>query len=703
MPAFVTLATCTLNQWALDFTGNLARIQQSIRLAKDAGAQYRLGPELEVPGYGCNDHFLEDDTVQHSWEVLAALLSDPTNHGIVCDIGMPVAFRGILYNCRVICRDGQILLIRPKRFMANDGNYREMRWFTAWTETKTIHAFDLPDIISSINGQTSVSFGDGIVSFAGIKFGTELCEELFTPNSPHIQMSLDGVDVFTNGSASHHQFQKLNYRVNLIAGATEKCGGVYLYANQKGCDGERVYYDGCPLIVVNGQVVAQGAQFSLSEVEVITATVDLQDVRAYRAGLVSRALQASTMDMHYPVVSVGTTLVSKTLPKGRTLAKGRPVKFHTPDEEIRLGPACWLWDYLRRTKSGGYFLPLSGGIDSCASALIVYSMCELVHARLVAAEPDALVLSDLETIVGEKIDVATVTPQSICGMLLHTCYMGSVNSSQETRSRAQLLSERIGSYHSNINIDLGVDAMLSIFRLATGKSPMFRVHGGSDRENLALQNVQARLRMVLAYLFAQLMLWTRDRRASLLVLGSANIDETLRGYLTKYDCSSADINPIGGISKVDLNKCVRHMCESVPHLDILATFLDAPPTAELEPITASHTQTDEVDMGMTYRELSVFGTLRKIYKMGPVSMFSRLLVDWSGILSPTEIAAKVKKMFFFYSINRHKTTVLPPAYHMSSYSADDNRFDLRPFLYNAGWTWQFGRIDQALKEHEQQS
>lgn len=41
----------------------------------------------------------------------------------------------------------------------------------------------------------------------------------------------------------------------------------------------------------------------------------------------------------------------------------------------RLGPACWLWDYLRRSRTQGYFVPLSGGIDSCATATIVYSMC----------------------------------------------------------------------------------------------------------------------------------------------------------------------------------------------------------------------------------------------------------------------------------------------------------------------------------------
>lgn len=61
----VNLATCNLNQWALDFKGNLKRILESITLAKSKGCRYRLGPELEIPGYGCEDHFLETDTFDH--------------------------------------------------------------------------------------------------------------------------------------------------------------------------------------------------------------------------------------------------------------------------------------------------------------------------------------------------------------------------------------------------------------------------------------------------------------------------------------------------------------------------------------------------------------------------------------------------------------------------------------------------------------
>lgn len=60
-----------------------------------------------------------------------------------------------------------------------------------------------------------------------------------------------------------------------------------MYANARGCDGGRVYYDGCSLIAVNGEIVAKGMSFSLQEVEVVTATVDLGNISAFRGRLIS--------------------------------------------------------------------------------------------------------------------------------------------------------------------------------------------------------------------------------------------------------------------------------------------------------------------------------------------------------------------------------------------------------------------------------
>ena len=71
-----------------------------------------------------------------------------------------------------------------------------------------------------------------------------------------------------------------------------------------------------------------------------------------------------------------------------------------------------------------------------------------------------------------------------------------------------------------------------------------------------------------------------------------------------------------------------------PFLD---RFLEAVPTAELEPITDTYVQADEADMGMTYDELSVFGRLRKVDKCGPYSMFTKLVHEWGSFLSPLQV------------------------------------------------------------------
>ena len=60
--------------------------------------------------------------------------------------------------------------------------------------------------------------------------------------------------------------------------------------------------------------------------------------------------------------------------------------------------------------------------------------------------------------------------------------------------------------------------------------------------------------MVISYMMSQIIPdFETKNDGFILVLSSANLDESLRGYFTKYDCSSADLNPIGSISKnVDL-------------------------------------------------------------------------------------------------------------------------------------------------------
>lgn len=718
-PSVVTVATCTLNQWALDFTGNLDRIVESCIQAKAAGATYRLGPELEVCGYGCEDHFYESDTIDHCWESLVEFLTQTeVTLGLLVDLGMPLLHRGVRYNCRVLCYNSQILWIRPKTALADDGNYRESRYFTAYTGCG-LETLTLPPFVQDATGQHQVPFGVGyILSHENISLGCESCEELWTPAASHIEASLQGVEILGNASGSHHELRKLDNRLSLMVNATRKCGGVYLYSNQRGCDGGRLYYDGGAIIVCNGHLLAQAPQFDIRDVCVITATINLEEVRSYRASLPSFGIQAMahqtslqgnthkvTTQLDCPQVK----LVASSLTQGRSLVTNlsleRELIFSCPEEECCLGPACWLWDYLRRSGASGFLLPLSGGADSSSVATIVSAMCHLVYQR--AATGDTQILQDARKICQKPEEWLPSSPQELSNHILHTIFMGTQHSSHNTTSRAQRLGAAIGAYHLSVPMDTLVQAMVTTFSIATNLVPKFEAQGGSRTQDLALQNIQARLRMVTAYVFAQLLPWVRGNSGFLLVLGSANVDEGLRGYMTKYDCSSADLNPIGAISKGDLKRMLLWASERYPELqEVLQEIAGAPPTAELRPLastadtTAEHSQLDEEEMGMTYEELGWFGRLRKFRRCGPVSMFRALVNQWGNHYSPREIAAKVQRFFYYYAVNRHKMCTLTPSYHAEGYSPDDNRFDLRPFLYNTKWPRQFGIMNLLVERHE---
>lgn len=814
-----TVATCNLNQWALDFVGNRDRISRSVSEARARGARYRLGPELEIPGYGCEDHFLEDDTIEHSWEVLAALIEDGCSDDLLLDVGLPALHRGVRYNCRAFVLNRRILLVRPKRYLANDGNYREPRYFASWDAAKDLERIDLPPCILAVTrpaqtpgvdgagepaDATSAPFGDAYLHLDDARVASETCEELFTPGAPHVEYALGGVEIIANGSGSHHSLRKLSQRLDLIRSATAKAGGVYLYANQQGCDGGRLYYDGCATVAVNGDLVAQGSQFSCREVETVVASVDLNQVSSYRGGIASLQAQAAASSP-VPSVRVRWSLCSGSATgaagdgdgaaaAAATTAPPRPPptpsprivpSVLSPQAEIGAGPACWLWDYLRRSGAAGYILPLSGGADSAATAAIVASMCRL--AVQAARDGDATAERDVRRLARVADDAPLPTPSQLSRATFSTVYLGTSNSSDETRLRAKAIAEQAGARHLETRVDAVVAAVVAFFVAATGMTPRFKVRGGSPAENLALQNIQARTRMVVTFVLAQLLPWSRGEGGFLLVLGSANVDETLRGYLTKYDCSAADVNPIGGVSKTDLRAFLFWAAERL-HMPALAETARAAPTAELEPLAEGGriAQTDEQDMGMTYAELSAYGRLRKVARMGPVSVFRTLLRAWGAgkdatatadvaagdadaeppvrlteddmwgkehetqkeksaaaegaesaaalpdlsapptasgpatapvaddtpeatasaaapphMLSPTEIANKVKYFFRMYSINRHKTTVLPPSYHAESYSPDDNRFDHRQFLYETHWKHQFQQIDRLAKQAEE--
>ena len=232
---------------------------------------------------------------------------------------------------------------------------------------------------------------------------------------------MNGCEVFLNSSASHAELRKLESRLSLIANSVRKLGGIYVYANAIGVDGEaRMMYDGSSMIIVNGKVLEQSAQFSLKSVDIITATIDIEEVRSYRSQI-SRNVQAAAQP-EYPRIECELRLtrppmevfLSDTL----NLSKEISIKILDPMEEIYMAEGVWLWQYLTRANMAGFFLALSGGLDSSTVALFVFGMAKLVLHSIRAGEGQTI--ADLRRVTGDPSFNPT-KPQDIVERLLHTC------------------------------------------------------------------------------------------------------------------------------------------------------------------------------------------------------------------------------------------------------------------------------------------
>lgn len=112
--------------------------------------------------------------------------------------------------------------------------------------------------------------------------------------STHIALGLDGIEFIVNGSASYFELRKANVAVDLVLAATRKSGGCYLYSNLRGCDGQRIMFNGGSCIALNGNTVSRTRQFSLEEM--VTFSIDTFS----RLGLLSVLLAGSSRRNYRP-------------------------------------------------------------------------------------------------------------------------------------------------------------------------------------------------------------------------------------------------------------------------------------------------------------------------------------------------------------------------------------------------------------------
>lgn len=649
----VKVAAAALNQTPLDWDGNQARIVRAIRAAKAQGAALVCLPELCIPGYGCEDAFHSRGTTLESWRILQEIL--PETQGIAVALGLPIMHRGVLYNAACMVVDGVILGLVAKRFLAGDGIHYEPRWFKPWPAGKHIQW--------KHDGHT-YPLGDLLFEFGGLRVGFEICEDAWVPGRPGPELAAQGVDIILNPSASHFAFGKHEVRKQIVVDASRTFGATYVYTNLIGNEAGRVIYDGEALIASCGKLLAEGPRFGYDDVYVTSVVIDIDYVR-----------MSHSRTTYIPAVDDSLRAVVRaevTLPPAEFANPPASQATVWPDprfekhEEFTRAVSLGLFDYLRKSRSRGFVVSLSGGADSAAITYLIAAMVDLACQELGLAGACAR----LGTPLAE-------TPRGLVEKLLVCVYQATANSGDVTREAARTIAGAVGAEFMLFDVEPLVRGYRSIVEGAIGRELRW------DTDDIALQNIQARVRAPGVWMVANL-------RGALL-LATSNRSEAAVGYATMDGDTCGGLSPIAGIDKAFLREWLRWVeatgpagLAPVPELRVINV---QQPTAELRP--AEEAQTDEADL-MPYPLLDAIERAAIRDKRTPNECMQVLAARFPQY-ERAQLVVWVKRFFRLWSRNQWKRERYAPSFHVDDQNLDPKTWCRFPIL-SGGFEHELARL-----------
>lgn len=597
MSRTLKLGGACLNQIPLHWSHNISNIKEAVEGAKKEKIDILCLPELCLTGYGCEDIFLSDWIYKSALDKLKLLI--PLSRGIIFTIGLPFRYEEKNFNCIAILEDGRIIGIYAKHNLANDGVHYEPRWFSSWPYDKVVNI--------DLFGQ-EIPLGSISLTLQDVKTGFEICEDAWREDRPACNLVKEGVELILNPSASHFAFGKEHFRENLVIDSSKTFSCFYLYANLLGNEAGRMIYDGDILLASHGKLVGHNKRLSFRSWNLLSVTYDFDD---------------------------------------HTGSKDVRTDWKDPYEEFGQALPLALFDYVRKSKSKGFTLSLSGGADSGTIAIMVYRMVQLGISELGIEEfCDKL-----------GIDVMA-SPKAILQHIFYTAYQGTKNSSNQTREAASYLAEYIGSTHFDWDIDHEISGYTKKIEANLKRSLNW------DVDDIALQNIQARARSPIIWMLANI--------KNTLLLTTSNRSEGDVGYTTMDGDTSGSISPIAAVDKFFILRWLKYAEESLGHSG-LSKVNDLQPTAELRPQDMK--QTDEDDL-MPYQVLVSIEREAIRNKKSPGEVMELLKNEYD----PGKLKTWIKKFFQLWSKNQWKRERIAPSFHLDDFNVDPRTWCRFPIL-----------------------
>lgn len=359
---------------------NMKRHLAMMREAKEKHVSIVTFPELSLTGYTCGDLFFQRRLLDGVTDALLAL-KDEMPEGILAVVGAPLEIEGALYNCAVVLHKGEIISAVPKTFLPNNGEFYEKRWFQSG-DARRDASVAIPKLKTDVCRQAIFETEDGV------RFGIELCEDLWAPLPPSTMLSVEGAEIILNLSASNELLSKREYRQQLISQQSARCQCGYVYVSAgMGESSSDLVFSGHSVIASCGTVIRESEGY-LADNYLMTADIDIDRIRADRmkqSSFADCAAQVRAMWKQEP--NILRTMENALLPDDAApdyhVSKHPFIPSDKASRQLRCAQilAMQATALARRlaVTGGKVVVGISGGLDSTLALLAACKAVDMLH------------------------------------------------------------------------------------------------------------------------------------------------------------------------------------------------------------------------------------------------------------------------------------------------------------------------------------
>ena len=585
---FIKVAAGTPDVQVADCEFNAAEIIKMVREMEAEGAKVMVFPELCITAYTCGDLFWQENLLEEAKVQLVRIAEETADVDAIIFVGLPLEYKGKLYNVAAGLNHGEILGFVPKTYLPNYNEFYEARYFTSGEDvdgTVTIRRSEYglhhdeemtdedvefgleaelealeeedsfeeleeideePDYIDEDEteefDEVDVPISSNILficqEMPKLKIAAEICEDLWVPNPPSVGHAYHGANLIVNLSASDEVVGKDSYRKSLVSAQSARllCGYIYATAGE-GESTQDVVYGGHNLIAENGTILAESRRFVNGA---LYADLDIHRLDNERRRMTTCRfapdLAPEGQDVFYNEVYFnagrGVTPLTRKF-DSRPFVPGIKEERERRCDEILNIQAMGLKKRLAHIHCQNAVIGLSGGLDSTLALLVTVRAFDMLGMPR------------------EKITAVTMP-----------CF----GTTDRTYNNACQLSECLGATLKEVNIREAVNLH---FR-DIGHDP--EVH------DVTYENGQARERTQILMAIAN--------QSGGIVIGTGDLSELALGWAT-YNGDHMSMYAVNAsVPKTLVRHLVRYYadtCEDAKLSEILLDILDTPVSPELLP------------------------------------------------------------------------------------------------------------------------